>query len=161
MMRVGFGYDSHRFCEGDHIMVGGVKVAHHAAFLAHSDGDVLLHAVGDALLGAAALGDIGQHFPDTDAAFKDADSSVLVGRILELLNERSFEVHNIDATLIAEQPKFSSHMVDIRRSLADIVGLPVSQVSVKATTNEKMGSLGRSEGIAAHVVVLISNDLSQ
>ena len=158
MMRVGFGYDSHRFCEGDHIMVGGVKVDHHAAFAAHSDGDVLLHAVGDALLGAAALGDIGQHFPDTDSAYENADSAVLVRRILALLTERSFSVHNVDATLIAEEPKFSPHMVDIRHSLADIMGLPVSQVSVKATTNEKMGSLGRSEGIAAHVVLLISSD---
>ncbi len=157
MMRVGFGYDSHRFCEGDHIMVGGMKVPHHAAFVAHSDGDVLLHAVGDALLGAAALGDIGQHFPDTDSVYENADSAVLVRYILGLLTERSFIVHNIDATLIAEEPKFSPHMVDIRRSLADIVGLPVSQVSVKATTNEKMGSLGRSEGIAAHVVLLIAS----
>ena len=157
MMRVGFGYDSHRFCEGDHIMVGGMKVPHHAAFVAHSDGDVLLHAVGDALLGAAALGDIGQHFPDTDSVYENADSAVLVRHILGLLTERSFIVHNIDATLIAEEPKFSPHMVEIRRSLADIVGLPVSQVSVKATTNEKMGSLGRSEGIAAHVVLLIAS----
>tara|TARA_B100001093_G_scaffold519277_1_gene607512 strand:+ start:5419 stop:5904 length:486 start_codon:yes stop_codon:yes gene_type:complete len=161
MMRVGFGYDSHRFCEGNHIMIGGVRVPHHAAFLAHSDGDVLLHAVGDALLGAAALGDIGQHFPDTDTSFKDADSAMLIGQILKLLKARSLSIHNIDATLIAEQPKFSSLMVSIRQSLADIIGLPISQVSVKATTNEKMGSLGRSEGIAAHVVVLISNDPSE
>ena len=157
MMRVGFGYDSHRFCEGDHLMMGGVRIPHTAGFSAHSDGDVLLHALADALLGAAALGDLGQHFPDTDPQYAGADSADLVRHILQLLAERSFAINNIDATIIAELPKFSPHITPIRQSMADIVGLPISQVSVKATTNEKMGWLGRAEGIAVHVVTLLSS----
>ena len=157
-MRIGHGYDVHGFTEGNQLTLGGVSIPFNHAFMAHSDGDVLIHALIDSLLGALALGDIGQHFPDTDSAYENADSAVLVRHILALLTERSFSVHNVDATLIAEEPKFSSHMVDIRHSLAYIIGLPVSQVSVKATTNEKMGSLGRGEGIAAHVVLLISSD---
>lgn len=157
MLRIGFGYDSHRFIEGDHIMIGGVRIPHDHAFEAHSDGDVLLHALGDALLGAAALGDIGQHFPDTDPTYKAADSADLVRQILQLLQERKFSINNIDATIIAEAPRLMPHISDIRHSMATVVGLPVSQVSVKATTNEKMGWLGRGEGVAAHVVLLLSS----
>lgn len=156
MLRIGFGYDSHRFADGDHCMIGGVCVPHTRGIQAHSDGDVLLHALGDALLGAAALGDLGQHFPDTDPRFADVSSLVLVEHILTLLAERQFSINNIDATVIAEQPRLSVHMTTIRHSVAKSVSLPVSQVSVKATTNEKMGWLGRGEGIAAHVVVLLS-----
>ena len=156
MLRIGFGYDSHRFTDGDHCMIGGVCVPHTRGIQAHSDGDVLLHALGDALLGAAALGDLGQHFPDMDPRFADVSSLVLVEHILTLLAERQFSINNIDATVIAEQPRLSVHMTTIRHSVAKAVSLPVSQVSVKATTNEKMGWLGRGEGIAAHVVVLLS-----
>jgi 2-C-methyl-D-erythritol 2,4-cyclodiphosphate synthase len=160
MMRIGFGYDSHRFIDGDHIMMGGVRLPYTSALKAHSDGDVLLHAVADALLGAAALGDLGQHFPDTDPDYQSANSADLVKKILSLLDERQFAINNIDSTIIAEAPKFSPYMTEIRHSVAEVLGLPVSQVSVKATTNEQMGWIGRGEGIAVHAVVLLSSSLS-
>lgn len=156
MLRIGFGYDSHSFIEGDHILLGGVRISHKYSVKAHSDGDVLLHAISDALLGAAALGDLGQHFPDTDPKYSNMDSMDIVSHIFSLLQERGFQINNIDATIIAQSPKLSPHMSAIRHSVATVLNLPISQVSVKATTNEHMGWIGREEGLAAHVVVLLA-----
>lgn len=154
-MRVGYGYDSHRFIEGDYVMIGGVKIPHTKGIKAHSDGDVLLHAIGDALLGAAALGDLGRHFPDTDEAFRGVSSSELLEKIMQRLNEKNYKVGNVDATVIAEKPKLLKHIDVMRECVAKILSISVDNVNVKATTNEKMGWLGREEGIAAHAVVLI------
>jgi len=156
LLRIGFGYDSHSFIEGDHILLGGVRISHKYSVKAHSDGDVLLHAISDALLGAAALGDLGQHFPDTDPKYSNMDSMDIVSHIFSLLQERGFQINNIDATIIAQSPKLSPHMSAIRHSVATVLNLPISQVSVKATTNEHMGWIGREEGLAAHVVVLLA-----
>jgi 2-C-methyl-D-erythritol 2,4-cyclodiphosphate synthase len=156
LLRIGFGYDSHSFIEGDHILLGGVRVPHKYSVKAHSDGDVLLHAISDALLGAAALGDLGKHFPDTDPKYSNMDSMDIVSHIFSLLQERGFQINNIDATIIAQSPKLSPHMSAIRHSVATVLNLPISQVSVKATTNEHMGWIGREEGLAAHVVVLLA-----
>ena len=155
MMRVGFGYDSHRFCEGDHIMVGGVKVDHHAAFAAHSDGDVLLHAVGDALLGAAALGDIGQHFPDTDAAHAGLDSRILLRYVYSKVQEAGYSLGNADITVMCERPKLAPHNKAMRANIASDLQTDISNISVKATTTEKLGFTGRQEGIMANAVVLL------
>lgn len=156
MLRIGFGYDSHSFIEGDYILLGGVRIPHKYSVKAHSDGDVLLHAISDSLLGAAALGDLGQHFPDTDPKYSNMDSMDIVSHIFSLLQERGFQINNIDATIIAQSPKLSPHMSAIRHSVATVLNLPISQVSVKATTNEHMGWIGREEGLAAHVVVLLA-----
>ena len=154
-MRIGHGYDVHRFGEGDHIILGGVRIPHHHGLIAHSDGDVLLHALTDALLGAAALGDIGQHFPDTDPRFKGADSRVLLRHALELVNRQGWRVGNVDATIVAQAPKMAPHIVEMRRVIADDLALAPDQVNVKATTTEKLGFTGREEGIAVHAVALL------
>lgn len=155
MVRIGHGYDVHRFQPGDHIVLGGVRIAHDRAFVAHSDGDVLLHAICDALLGALALGDIGRHFPDTDPSYKGADSRVLLRAVLAMISERGWQVANLDSTVLAQAPKLAPHIDSMRASIAEDLGVSVEQVNVKATTTESLGFVGREEGIAAHVVVLL------
>ena len=155
-MRIGNGYDVHAFTEGDHLMIGGVRIAHDRGFLAHSDGDVLLHAITDALLGAAALGDIGKHFPDTDPAFKDADSRDLLRQVVKTLDGLGLTCTSLDATVIAEAPKLRSHIDAMRAIIAEDIGLAVDRINVKATTSEKLGFCGREEGIAAMASVLVS-----
>lgn len=154
--RIGFGYDVHRFTEGESLIIGGVRIPYHRKLDGHSDADVLLHAVTDALLGAAALGDIGAHFPDTDPAYKGADSSELLKKSYQLVKERGYELGNLDATIIAERPKFRPHIDSIRSSIAQCLNCETDRISVKATTNEKMGFSGREEGIAVHAVALLN-----
>lgn len=154
-MRIGHGYDVHRFGEGEFITIGGVRIAHRFGLVAHSDGDVLLHALSDALLGAAALGDIGRHFPDTDPAFKGADSRVLLRHVLGLVQAKGWRVANVDATIIAQAPKMAPHIGLMCSAIAEDLQVEVDQVNVKATTTEKLGFTGREEGIAAHAVALL------
>lgn len=154
-MRIGHGYDVHAFTSGDHIVLGGVTIAHSHAFAAHSDGDVLIHALCDALLGAAALGDIGRHFPDTAAEFENIDSRILLRHVVELLQQQGYRLGNADMTIIAQAPKLAPHIEVMRVNLAADLLAEISQVNVKATTTEKLGFAGRKEGIAAHAVVLL------
>ena len=154
-MRIGQGYDAHRFQAGDHIMIGGVKIPFEKSLAAHSDGDVLLHAICDAILGALALGDIGKHFPDTSEEFRGADSRDLLRQVNKLMQDAGFALTNIDATLIAEKPKMAPFIEQMRQNIAQDSEVTVGQVSVKATTTEKMGFTGRGEGIAASAVVLL------
>jgi 2-C-methyl-D-erythritol 2,4-cyclodiphosphate synthase len=154
-IRIGHGYDVHAFQEGDHLMLGGVRVPHDRAFKAHSDGDVLIHALCDALLGAAALGDIGRHFPDTDPRYAGADSRALLREVRQLLEEGGWLVGNVDCTVIAQAPKLAPHVESMREYLAADLAVDVSRVNVKATTTERLGFAGREEGVAAHAVVLI------
>ena len=154
-MRIGHGYDVHRFAEGDFITLGGVRIAHHHGLLAHSDGDVLLHALSDALLGAAALGDIGKHFPDTDPQFKGADSRTLLKEAARRVVATGYSIGNIDATIIAQRPKMAPHIASMCANIAEDLGVAVGQVNIKAKTNEKLGYLGREEGIAAEAIALL------
>jgi len=154
-IRIGHGYDVHAFKDGDHLILGGVRIPHGKAFAAHSDGDVLIHALCDALLGAAALGDIGRHFPDTDPAYQGADSRVLLRRVVKLLREAGYRVGNVDATIIAQAPRMAPHIEAMGANLAEDLGVGIDQVNVKATTTERLGFTGREEGIAAHAVALI------
>ena len=154
-MRIGHGYDVHRFAEGDFITLGGVRIAHTAGLLAHSDGDVLLHALSDALLGAAALGDIGKHFPDTDPQFKGADSRALLRHVLKQVQGKGWKVGNVDATIVAQAPKMATHIERMRALIAEDLQVDIDQVNVKATTTEKLGFTGREEGIAVHAVALL------
>lgn len=156
MVRVGFGFDVHRLVEGRELWLGGVLIPHTVGALGHSDADVLLHALCDALLGAAALGDIGQHFPDTDMRWKGADSKVLLREVVRIIGEHGWKVGNVDCTLILERPKIMPHVPAMRGVLAPLLGVEVDAVSIKATTNEKMGFVGREEGVAAHAVALIT-----
>ena len=154
-MRIGHGYDVHRLVEGRKLILGGVEVPFEKGLLGHSDADVLAHAVMDAVLGAAALGDIGQHFPDNDPAYAGADSLKLAGHVAQILKEHGYRIENIDATLLCQRPKLAPHIPAMRRNLADAFGLPVDAVSVKATTEEHLGFTGEGLGIAAHAVALI------
>ena len=154
-MRIGTGYDVHKLVEGRRLIIGGVEIPYEKGLLGHSDADVLVHAVMDALLGAAALGDIGKHFPDSDPKYKGADSLMLMREVRRILSENGFEVGNVDATIIAQAPKMNPHIDTMRRNIADALGLDVSQVSVKATTEERLGFTGRGEGISAQAVALI------
>ena len=154
-MRIGHGYDVHRFCDGDFITLGGVRIPHTFGLLAHSDGDVLLHALSDALLGAAALGDIGKHFPDTDPQFKGADSRVLLRHVVGIVNAKGWKVGNVDATIVAQAPKMAPHINTMRQLIAEDLQVELDQVNVKATTTEKLGFCGREEGIAVHSVALL------
>ncbi len=154
-MRIGNGYDVHAFTQGDHLMIGGVRIAHDKAFLAHSDGDVLLHAVSDALLGAAALGDIGRHFPDTDPRYKGVDSRELLREVVEQLIQRGLHCVSVDATIIAQEPKMGPHVAAMCAVLAADLRMDVARINVKATTTEKLGFCGREEGIAAMASVLL------
>jgi len=154
-MRIGSGIDVHAFGPGDFVMLGGVRVAHTHGVVAHSDGDVVLHALTDALLGAAGLGDIGQHFKDTDPRWKGEDSKRFVRAVMDMLRDRKLRVGNADITVLAERPKLSPVRDAIRGELAQLLQVGIEQVNVKATTTEKLGFLGRSEGIAAQAVVLL------
>lgn len=154
-LRIGQGMDVHAFEQGDHVTLAGVKIAHTHGLKAHSDGDVVLHALSDALLGSLALGDIGQHFPDTDPAFKGADSGVLLKHVYQLILDRGYVLGNADITVACERPKLAPHNLEMRQSIANILQVDVNQVSLKATTTEKLGFTGRQEGILATATVLI------
>lgn len=153
--RVGIGYDSHRFTAGRPLVIGGVRIPYELGLAAHSDGDVLIHALCDALLGAAALKDIGTHFPDTDGAFEGIDSTLLLARVVELLHKKGWRVNNIDCTLILEQPKMKPYIDEMTQQLSRLLDLDPDRCSIKAKTNEKMGFTGHGEGIAATVVASI------
>ncbi len=155
-MRIGHGYDVHRLVEGRKLILGGVEVPHTLGLLGHSDADVLTHAVMDALLGAVALGDIGRHFPDTDPAYAGADSLKLLDHVVELLEEKGYQVGNVDATILAQKPKLAPYIEKMRDNLAARMKVEPDQVNVKATTEEKLGFTGAEEGIAAHAVALLS-----
>lgn len=158
MFRIGHGYDVHKLVENRKLIIGGVDIPYEKGLLGHSDADVLLHAIGDALMGAAALGDIGCIFPDNDPAFKDADSLVLLKEVVSLLRSKGFSVVNIDSTLIAQKPKMRPYIDDMRRNIAQACGVDVSFVSVKATTEEGLGFTGCGEGISAHAVCIIETE---
>ena len=153
--RIGFGYDVHRLQEGIPFWLGGVKIEHHQGALGHSDADVLLHAICDALLGAAALGDIGEHFPDTDPAYKGISSSILLQRTIQLIRSKGYEVGNIDTTVCLQTPKIKPYIPEMRTQIAQLINVDEEVVSVKATTEEKLGFTGRQEGISAYAVALI------
>lgn len=157
-MRIGHGYDVHKLVEGRKLIVGGVDIPYEFGLLGHSDADVLLHAISDAILGAAALGDIGGMFPDTDEKWKGADSLVLLEAVVKRVNDEGYVIENIDSTLIAQQPKMKPYILSMRENIANVCGIDVSQVSVKATTEEQLGFTGRKEGISAHAVVLLNNE---
>lgn len=154
-MRIGHGYDVHCFGPGDTLVLGGVRIPHDRGLVAHSDGDVLIHAVCDALLGALGQGDIGQHFPDTDPANAGIDSRLLLRRVMQLVHQAGWVLGNLDATLIVQAPRMASHIAKMRDNLASDMAVTIAQVNVKATTTEKLGFVGRQEGIAAHAVVLL------
>ena len=156
-IRIGQGMDVHAFEEGDFVTLAGVKIPHTQGLKAHSDGDVVLHALCDALLGALALGDIGQHFPDTDPNFKGADSRVLLKHVYQLILDRGYVLNNADITVACERPKLAKHNLEMRHSIADVLDVDVTQISVKATTTEKLGFTGRQEGILSTATVLISH----
>ncbi len=152
--KVGFGYDVHRFCEGDHIMLGGERIAHSQGIDAHSDGDVLLHAICDAILGASGAGDIGQHFSDQDSQYENIDSRILLQNVMRKV-DGGFGVGNVDCTVVLERPKLGAHVRAMEANIAELLKIPAGHVNVKATTNEGMGYVGRGEGIAAYAVVLL------
>lgn len=154
-MRIGHGYDVHKLTEGRKLILGGIEVPHTLGLLGHSDADVLTHAVMDALLGAAALGDIGQHFPDNDDRYLGADSTVLLGHVMELIREKGYRVGNVDATIIAQKPKLMPYLPLMRKKLADVMEIQENQLNLKATTEEHLGFTGRQEGISAHCVCLL------
>jgi 2-C-methyl-D-erythritol 2,4-cyclodiphosphate synthase len=153
-IRIGFGFDVHQLVEGREMWLGGVKLEHTKGALGHSDADVLLHAICDAILGSLALGDIGKHFPDTDNQFKGVDSKLLLKQVIKLMTDRNYQIGNIDATLCAEKPKILPYVQSMRETIAGICEIGIDDVSIKATTNEKMGFIGREEGITAYAVVL-------
>ncbi|MBQ7120982.1 MAG: 2-C-methyl-D-erythritol 2,4-cyclodiphosphate synthase [Clostridia bacterium] len=158
MIRIGHGYDVHKLVENRKLIIGGVEIPHEKGLIGHSDADVLLHAIGDALMGAAALGDIGCIFPDNDPKFKDADSLELLKEVVSLINNKGFSVVNIDCTLIAQSPKMRPYIDGMRSNIADACGVAVEMISVKATTEEHLGFTGRGEGISAHAVCLIQSE---
>jgi 2-C-methyl-D-erythritol 2,4-cyclodiphosphate synthase len=153
--RIGHGIDVHRFGAGDHVVLGGVSIPHERGLVAHSDGDVVLHALCDAILGALALGDIGQHFPDTDPAWRGADSRALLRHVAELMQQQGYRLGNADITVLAERPRLAAHIALMRERIAADLQAETTQVSVKATTTEKLGFVGRCEGIEAHAVVVV------
>ena len=156
-MRVGMGYDVHRLVEGRDLIMGGVKIPHEKGLLGHSDADVLVHAIMDALLGAAALGDIGKHFPDTDDTYKGISSMKLLGRVGEILEENMYVISNIDATIIAQKPKMRPHIEQMEKNIADELGIDVNQVNIKATTEEGLGFTGKEEGISSQAICMIQS----
>ncbi|MBR6370423.1 MAG: 2-C-methyl-D-erythritol 2,4-cyclodiphosphate synthase [Bacteroidaceae bacterium] len=155
MIRVGYGFDVHRLVEGRDLIIGGVKIDFGLGLLGHSDADVLIHAICDALLGAAAMRDIGYHFPDTDPRYKGIDSRILLSETVGLLKEKGYGICNVDATVCAEKPKLNPHIPQMQQVLAELMGLEADRVSIKATTTERLGFTGRMEGISAHAVALI------
>ncbi len=154
-VRVGFGFDVHQLREGNDLWLGGIKLAHTKGAVGHSDADVLIHAICDALLGAAGMRDIGFHFPDTSAEFKGIDSKILLGRVMKLLTAEGYSIGNVDCTLVLEQPKINPHIEDMRKVLASIMQVEVNDIAIKATTNETMGYVGREQGVCAYAVALI------
>lgn len=154
-IRIGHGYDVHRLTEGRDLIIGGVKIPHRLGLLGHSDADVLLHAVCDSLLGACALGDIGKHFPDTDEQYKDVDSLILLAYVKELIEAKGYEISNVDATVIAQEPKLAPFIPQMRLNIARALEIELDEVSVKATTEEHLGFTGEEKGIAAHAVCLV------
>lgn len=157
-MRIGHGYDVHRFAENRKLFLGGVEIKHDKGLLGHSDADVLLHAICDALLGAAALGDIGKHFPDSDPAYKGISSKLLLTKVVLLLQEKGYKVGNIDATIVAQAPKLAPYIEDMKNTVAQLCNVDADAVNVKATTEEKLGFTGREEGVAAHAVCIICKE---
>nr|WP_314753922.1 2-C-methyl-D-erythritol 2,4-cyclodiphosphate synthase [uncultured Prevotella sp.] len=155
MIRVGMGFDVHKLVEGRDLWLGGIKIDHEKGLLGHSDADVLLHAVSDALLGAANMRDIGYHFPDNSSATLDMDSKIILREVVRLIAEKGYRIGNIDATICAERPKINPHVQAMRRCMAEVMGIDEDQVSIKATTTEKLGFTGREEGISAYAVCLI------
>ena len=158
-MHIGMGYDVHRLVQGRDLIIGGVKIPYEKGLLGHSDADVLLHAIMDALLGAAALGDIGKHFPDTDPKYKGADSLALMREVGKMLDENRFLIENIDATIIAQAPKMRPHIDEMRQNIADALGIEISQVNVKATTEEGLGFTGSGEGISSQAIGLLTSPI--
>ena len=153
--RIGFGFDVHQLADGKDFWLGGIKVEHHKGAVGHSDADVMIHAICDALLGAANLGDIGKHFPDTSSEFKNIDSKLLLKRVVELLTEKNFSIGNIDVTLCLQQPKIASYIPGMQTALAQVMNIPLEDISIKATTTEKLGYVGREEGVSCYAVALI------
>ena len=154
-VRIGFGFDVHKLVEGRDLWMGGVKIPHSLGLLGHSDADVLIHAICDAILGAANMRDIGFHFPDTAGEYKDIDSKILLKKTVALVREKGYEVGNIDATICAERPKMNPHIPEMQRVLSEVMGIDIDDISIKATTTEKLGFTGREEGISAYAVALI------
>lgn len=154
-IRVGFGFDVHRLGEGRTLVLGGQTIPHHVGTIGHSDADVLLHSICDALLGALALGDIGHHFPDTDESFKNIDSKILLTRIHDIISDRGWSVINLDCTLVLEKPKIAPYVLQMRETISKLLSIEVDRVSIKATTNERVGYIGREEGTAAYATVLL------
>lgn len=157
MIRIGFGYDVHKLVIGRKLILGGVEIPFEKGSLGHSDADVLLHSICDALLGAAALGDIGKHFPDNDSTYKDISSLLLLKRVYNLLNSNSYKINNIDSTILLEKPKILKYSDEMKRNIASVLMLDTNQISIKATTSEGMGFIGASKGIACYSVALISS----
>lgn len=153
MFRIGFGYDVHRLVEGRPLILGGIKIPHHLGLMGHSDADVLTHATIDAILGALARGDIGQHFPDSDPQYKNMDSLLMLKKVMEWVSQDGFRINNLDTTLVAEKPKLASYLATMRERLSEILGITPDQINIKATTSEGMGFCGREEGMAAFAVV--------
>ena len=154
-MRIGFGFDVHQLSEDREFWLGGIKIPAAKGILGHSDADVLLHAICDAILGALALGDIGKHFPDTDQSFKGIDSKILLSKTIELISQKGYRIGNIDSSVVLQQPKIMPYADDMRKCIAELCQISMNDVSIKATTNEKMGFIGREEGIVAYAVVLL------
>ena len=154
-IRIGLGFDVHKLVEGRDLWMGGVKIPHTLGLLGHSDADVLIHAICDAILGAANMRDIGFHFPDTAGEYKDIDSKILLRKTVELVREKGYEIGNIDATICAERPKMNPHIPEMQRVLSEVIGIDIDDISIKATTTEKLGFTGREEGISAYAVALI------
>ena len=154
-VRIGFGFDVHKLVEGRDLWMGGVKIPHSLGLLGHSDADVLIHAICDAILGAANMRDIGFHFPDTAGEYKDIDSKILLKKTVALVREKGYEIGNIDATICAERPKMNPHIPEMQRVLSEVMGIDIDDISIKATTTEKLGFTGREEGIGAYAVALI------
>ena len=154
-IRIGLGFDVHKLVEGRDLWMGGVKIPHTLGLLGHSDADVLIHAICDAILGAANMRDIGFHFPDTAGEYKDIDSKILLRKTVELVRGKGYEIGNIDATICAERPKMNPHIPDMQRVLSEVMGIDIDDISIKATTTEKLGFTGREEGISAYAVALI------
>ena len=154
-IKIGFGFDVHKLEEGYPLSLGGIKILHHKGSVGHSDADVLIHAICDALLGAANLGDIGKHFPDNDIEYKGIDSKILLKRVVKLIQSKKFEISNIDSTICLQSPKLMSYIDEIKFTLAKCMQIEISQISVKATTTEKLGFVGREDGVSAYAVVLV------
>src|SRR5688572_4804265 len=157
-VRVGFGFDVHQLREGRPCILGGIEISHHKGPLGHSDADVLIHAICDALLGAANLRDIGFHFPDTTSEFKSVDSKMLLKKVVDLVREKGYSLGNIDTTLVLELPKINPHIDSMRQTLSGVMGIAEEDISIKATTNEKMGFIGREEGVTAYAVAVITKE---